>query len=288
MGTRWAVMSDIHGNLAALEAVLADAAACKVDRIAVLGDTIDYGPDPVACLERVVAVADVLLVGNHEEYAVTPDEDQEDSDILRWSMPQLAASPVWQALRARIAADGAATHASRVVDDRQHFVHASAGAPTQQYIWPGHEVQYLVFNTQIDERIREFLEEFRAPHGFNGHTHVPALLTRRQHHRVFDSYEGVDRHHVHTFIGPTAIFFVPTNPCTVRALGDVPFVVNPGSVGQPRRLGDNRAAYVVYDEETVEFRRVAYDVGATCQKLAALPIDPEQRAELIDRLERGV
>ena len=47
MATRWAVLSDIHSNIEALEAVLADAAAQKVDKIAVLGDVIDYGPDPV-------------------------------------------------------------------------------------------------------------------------------------------------------------------------------------------------------------------------------------------------
>jgi predicted phosphodiesterase len=281
------VLSDIHGNLEALEAVLADAAAAGADKIAVLGDVIDYGPDPVACLERVAAVAEVWLVGNHEEYAVTPDEDQEDSAMLAWSMPFLAESPAWQQVRAKIAADGGPAHAWRVVD-KIHFVHASAGSPTAQYVWPGHEVQYLVFNTQIDERCTEFLDELRAPHGFNGHTHVPAIILPREHHKLLDSYTGIDRHHVHTFVGPRVIFFVPKSPCAITGLADARMFVNTGSVGQPRRLGDNRASYVLYDGDRVEWRRVEYPWAKTAAKLAKLPIPEEEKLGLIERLETGV
>jgi hypothetical protein len=161
----------------------------------------------------------VVLVGNHEGYAVKHDDDAEDSDLLRWSAPLLAECAVWQELRGRIAKDGPDLHASRVVDGI-HFVHASAGSPTKQYVWPGHEVQYVIFNRQIDERVTEFLDEFLAPHGFNGHTHVPAVLTRHRFHGVFDSYKGVDRHHVHTFVGPNAIFFVPRAPCRIEGLAE--------------------------------------------------------------------
>jgi len=287
VATRWAILSDIHGNLEALEAVLSDAAAQNAEKIAVLGDVIDYGPDPVACLERVSAAAEVWLVGNHEEEAVAPSDDQEPSAILAWSLPKLEASPVWQDLRAKIAASGAPALASRVVD-RTHFVHASAGRPTIQYVWPGHEVQYIVFNHHIDDRVTEFLDEFQAPHGFNGHTHVPALLTRQEHRGVLDPYQGVRRHHVHTFVGPRSIFFVPEGPCVVHGIGEVKMAVNVGSVGQPRRLGDNRASYVLYDGEDLEFRRVEYSWVRTAAKLAAIPIDEDERRELVERLERGI
>ncbi|MBA3395735.1 MAG: metallophosphoesterase [Deltaproteobacteria bacterium] len=283
----WAVLSDIHANLEALEAVLADAAAHGAEKVAVLGDTIDYGPDPVACLELVAKVAEVWLVGNHEECAVTPDPDQEDSPVLEWSLPLLAASEVWQAVRAKIEADGAPAHASRVVDSI-HFVHASAASPTAQYVWPAHEVQYVVFNRQVDERITEFLDQFQADHGFNGHTHVPAVLTRHAHHELFDSYRGIDRHHVYTFVGPRSIFFVPRAPCVINGIAGAKLAVNVGSVGQPRRLGDNRSSYVLYDGEQVEFRRVEYNWTKTAAKLAGLPIDEEERASLIERLETGI
>jgi hypothetical protein len=178
----------------------------------------------------------------------------------------------WQHVRAKIAADGAPTHASKVVDQR-HFVHASAGSPTAQYVWPAHECQYVVFNRQVDERITQFLAEFQAPHGFNGHTHVPAVLTRYDHHGVFDFYQGAERHHVHTFVGRN---------------GPVTVAVNVGSAGQPRRLGDNRASYVLTDGEDLGFRRVEYPWAKTAAKIAQLPIDPDQQAELIERLETGV
>lgn len=291
MPTRWAILSDVHGNLEALEAVLADAAAAGAEKIAVLGDVIDYGPDPVACLERVAAVAEVWLAGNHEEEAVSPDEDQEPSAILEWSLPLLAESPVWQAFRERLVAAGAPALASRVVEGR-HFVHASAGRPTIQYVWPAHEVQYIVFNSQVDERLTEFLDEFQAPHGFNGHTHVPAILTRYEHRKVLDPYQGVRRNHMHTFLGPRAIFFVPEGPCVVRELAEVKMAVNVGSVGQPRRLGDNRASYALYDGDTLDLRRVEYSWMRTAAKLAAIPVANEaaadERRDLVERLERGV
>lgn len=287
MSTRWAILSDIHGNLEALEAVLSDAAAAGAEKIAVLGDVIDYGPDPVACLERVSAVAEVWLAGNHEEEGVTPDEDQEPSPVLQWSLPLLAESPVWQAFRDKIAAAGAPSLASRIVDTN-HFVHASAARPTIQYVWPAHEVQYIVFNSQVDERLTEFLDEFQTIHGFNGHTHVPAILTRYEHRKVLDPYQGIRRNHVHTFLGPRAIFFVPEGPCVVHELGGVKMAVNVGSVGQPRRLGDNRASYVLFNGDDLEFRRVEYSWVRTAAKLAAIPIDDEERHHLVDRLERGV
>jgi predicted phosphodiesterase len=287
MATRWAVLSDIHGNIEALEAVLVDAAAQKVDKIAVLGDVIDYGPDPIACLLRVSAAAEVWLVGNHEEEVVAPSEGQEESDVLAWSLPLLAESPVWQAVRSKIQADGAPAHASKI-HDGLHFVHASAGRPTIQYVWPAHEIQYIVFNHHIDDRLTEFLGEFQTDHGFNGHTHVPAMLTRYAHRSVLDPYQGCRRHHVHTFIGPGAIFFVPEAPCVVHDIAAVKMAINVGSVGQPRRLGDNRASYVVYDGTDLEFRRVQYDWMRTASKLAKLPIDGEEKRELIERLETGV
>jgi predicted phosphodiesterase len=283
---RWAILSDIHANLEALEAVLADAAAQGAEKIAVLGDTIDYGPNPIECLEH-VAKADVWLVGNHEEEAVAPTDEQEPSEVLAWCKPLLAENAIWQSVQQKITADGAPAHASRV-EGNIHFVHASADRPTIQYVWPAHEVQYVVFNHHIDDRLTTFLGEFKAPHGFNGHTHVPAVLTRYAHRAIFDPYKGVRRDHKHTFVGPNAIFFVPEGPCVIEDVADVTFAVNVGSVGQPRRLMDNRASYVIYDGNTLEFRRVEYPWMKTAAKLAALPIDDEEKRELVERLERGV
>ena len=287
MATRWAILSDIHGNLEALEAVLRDAEARGAEAIAVLGDTIDYGPDPVACLTRAEAVAEVFLVGNHEEEAVTPSEYQEESAVLDWSLAIMKDCGVWQELETRIRDQGAPALASRVIEP-MHLVHASAGRPTVQYIWPAHDVQYLVYNHHIDDRLTTFLSEFRAPHGFNGHTHVPAILTHYAHRDIFDPYRGCRYHHKYTFIGPNAVFFVPHGPCVIRGLENKAVVINVGSVGQPRRLGDNRASYVLYDGHTMEFRRVEYAWQKTRAKLAELPIPDEERTFLEKRLATGI
>ena len=93
---------------------------------------------------------------------------------------------------------------------------------------------------------------------------------------------------MHTFVGPRAIFFVPEGPCVIHELAAAKFAVNVGSVGQPRRLGDNRASYVLYDGDSVEFRRVTYSWAKTAAKLAQLPIDAEEKRELCERLESGV
>jgi hypothetical protein len=81
--------------------------------------------------------------------------------VLAWSLPRLAESPTWQALRARIEQSGAAALALRV-EGLRHFVHASAGDPTAQCVWPAHEIPYLFFNGQIDERLVNFLDAFLA------------------------------------------------------------------------------------------------------------------------------
>src|SRR5688500_3516953 len=193
---RWAILSDIHGNIEALEAVLADASAQGAEKIAILGDTIDYGPNPIECLEH-AAKADVWLVGNHEEEAVAASEEQEPSAVLEWCKPMLAENAIWQGVQQKIVADGAPAHASRV-EGNIHFVHASAGRPTIQYVWPAHEVQYVVFNHHIDERLTDFLGEFTQPHGFNGHTHLPAVLPKYAHRNVLDQYAGVRGNHRHT------------------------------------------------------------------------------------------
>ena len=62
---RYAILSDIHGNLEALQAVLADCADA-VDAVVCLGDTVGYGPDPLPCVELVAQAAEATVAGNHE------------------------------------------------------------------------------------------------------------------------------------------------------------------------------------------------------------------------------
>ena len=82
-----ALLADIHGNLAALEAVLAELDRLRPDRIAVLGDIVDGAPDSLACWERVRGLGAVVLRGNHERYVVDYGTERAAPE---WSTPQFA------------------------------------------------------------------------------------------------------------------------------------------------------------------------------------------------------
>src|SRR5438309_6622634 len=86
---RYAVLSDIHGNLEALRAVLADCAG-QVDGVLCLGDLVGYGADPAACVELVAERAELLVAGNHE-YGVT------GRLALEWFNPLARAAAEWTA-----------------------------------------------------------------------------------------------------------------------------------------------------------------------------------------------
>ena len=96
----WAILTDIHGNIDALEAVLRDAELQGAERVLVLGDSINYGGAAVAVIERIVDVADVILLGNHEQ-AVLHGEDGMSGPAgagLEWTAAQLADCAPWQKL----------------------------------------------------------------------------------------------------------------------------------------------------------------------------------------------
>ena len=71
---RHALISDIHGNLEALNAVLQDIQEQRIDRIVCLGDLVGYGPNPCECLDLVIANATVTILGNHDQGALFDPE----------------------------------------------------------------------------------------------------------------------------------------------------------------------------------------------------------------------
>ena len=83
---RLAIVSDIHGNLEALQAVLRDIEGRQVDQIACLGDVVGYGCDPVACLDLVTQHCAVTLMGNHEHAVLGQLGDQSMNELAQASM----------------------------------------------------------------------------------------------------------------------------------------------------------------------------------------------------------
>lgn len=232
---RYLVLSDIHANLEALEAVLA-AAEGKYDAVLSLGDIVGYGANPNEAVSRVRDLEPVRsLVGNHDLVAIDRLDTESFNTHARaaaeWTSPILTPE-------ARSYLEGIAPHDS---GEGFELFHASPRDPIWEYMeetWQG----------------SPNFEAFDAPLSFVGHTHVP---------RVFD--EGPD--------GRVTVR-KPAAGETLHLKSDLRYIINPGGVGQPRN-GDPRAAYGIWDTDdcTFEFERVPYDVETTQRKIreAGLP-----------------
>jgi len=233
-----AILSDVHANLEALRAVLADLARQGADAVYCLGDVVGYGPDPRACLDLAMAWRAVLL-GNHDEAALLgPDGFAPTAErAALWTREQLAADVPDRAARERRLGFLAGLPRRRE-EGGLLFVHGSARDPLHEYVHPED------VNNQ-SKMGRVFALVGRCC--FQGHTHVPGVFTAggpAGPYRFRSPEELGDRYR---FRGGKAL-------------------VNVGSVGQPRD-GDWRACYALLDGDTVLFRRVGYDVEATVRKV---------------------
>jgi predicted phosphodiesterase len=241
---RVAVVSDIHGNLHALRAVLDAVAAEEVDALWCLGDLVGYGPRPNECCAEVERAAQLCLVGNHDLGVLGRIPLAEFSDdaaaAARWSQSVLSSEA--RAFLEHLGSLGSA-------EDVELF-HASPRDPVWEYVLSD-EVALAAFRLTS------------APVVLVGHSHV-------------------------------ALAFVLENGAVDGAvvpggaeidLADGRFILNPGSVGQPRD-GDPRAAYLVLDLDTRRalHRRVAYPIERTQEEIRERGL-PEA---LADRLAHGL
>lgn len=250
-GPKVAVISDIHANLEALDAVLADCAEKSIARVYSLGDVVGYGPNPAECLDRARDFT-VNLMGNHEEavlkgaYGFNPVA----RGAIEWTRNQLR--PRWHSPRdKRDRWEFMKSFLLRHQEGSVLFVHGSPRDPTTEYI----------LRTDVEDCFGEppakIREIFALVPGlcFVGHSHFPGVVT--------ESCE---------FLTPRELDGRFVHEPGVKA------VVNVGSVGQPRD-GDVRACYVLYDGRTVEYVRVQYDVEKTIAKIRAIPELPVRSAE---------
>ena len=222
-----AIISDIHGNLEALTAVLKDIDRQSVDEVYCLGDIVGYGPDPSECLNRVMKMHACIL-GNHDA-AVFSDPDEMSPSAIRailWTRMKLNETlgrPAFVFL----------SELPRVLREEElMFVHASPRDPTYEY----------VFRMQIhDTRKMDALFDRVDHYCFQGHTHVSGVFT----HDEFVGLEDCDYQYT---------------------LGQEKLMINVGSVGQPRD-GDSRACYAILEDEHVSFRRVEYPIDETVRKI---------------------
>ncbi len=241
---RIAVLSDIHGNRQAFEAVLSAVDAAEVEEVWCLGDLVGYGADPDACVALAREHASLCLVGNHD-LAVRGDLSLEEFSrgaelAARWTRENI--DPDCLAYLRGLD--------SQRLEEAVGLYHASPRDPVWEYVLSPLQAE-LCLDVQ---RHRICLV---------GHSHVALSFSR-----------------------------APGEPATGETrsagerldLGEGEWLLNPGSVGQPRD-GDPRAAWLELDTEgwRAEYRRVPYDVAGAAEAIRAARL-PDSLAE---RLEYG-
>lgn len=265
---RRALISDIHGNLEALEAVLGDIKAQGISEIYCLGDIVGYGPNPRECIDLVMESCSVTLLGNHDQGAMF---DPEGFNIgaekaIFWTRDQLDNPNDRDQKERRWEFLGELPRSHRL--GPYLFVHGSPRNPLSEYVFPED-----IYNHRKMERLFQLIGQYC----FQGHTHVPGVFT--------ESHQ----------------FFAPDEVDLEYALGEGKVMVNVGSVGQPRD-GDNRACYVLLDDglpgdqangaalstpprgARLQYRRLPYDFETTIKKIHAIP---DLEPFLGDRLRQG-
>lgn len=234
-----AVISDIHGNLEALQAVLAHIASQGITEIFCLGDIIGYGPNPCECLDLVIEKSSICLLGNHDQGAMFDPEgfNSGAERAIFWTRNQLENSngPRDQVDRRW---DFLGTLPRVYRDDPWLYVHGSPRNPVNEYVFPED-----IYNQKKMEKLFGLITRGC----FQGHTHVPGVFLA--------SLE----------------FITPEQTGNVfEYRGDEKFMVNVGSVGQPRD-GDARSCYIVQEDNKLTFHRVEYDNAKTAEKIYQTP-----------------
>ena len=235
-----AIVSDIHANIEALTAVLADIDRRGAREIVCLGDIVGYGPSPAECIQMAQRRFAVTLCGNHE-WAILNEPlgfHRVAREAARWHRQALF-QRWWSSKDKKDAWDFLKSLPLVHRRGKLLFVHASPANPTEEYL----------LRTDLDEILRELGPKLTRAFEktdwvtFIGHTHYPGVITE-------DAY-----------------FFTPKDMNGKLDLEPgKKYIVNVGSVGQPRD-SDNRACYLTLDRGRIEYHRVEYDVQATYKKV---------------------
>ncbi|WP_395699608.1 metallophosphoesterase family protein [Aquabacterium sp.] len=243
-----AVLTDLHANREATEAVIAHARGQQAESWVLLGDFVGYGADPAWVLDTVremVSQGALAVQGNHDlavAQGASPHMRPEPRYVIDWTRGHLDAAQI----------DFLATLPLSAQRGNQLFVHANAWAP-----------QGWEYITGRIEAMRS-LHATECRYTFCGHMHEPKL------YHLSGTGKSGD--------------FVPTPGVPIPVPAHRQWLVIPGSVGQPRD-GNPAACYAMFDDEaaTVTYHRVPYDHAAAAAKILAAEL-PQR---LAFRLEDG-
>lgn len=253
-----AILSDIHGNLAALEAVMAFLEGKPVEEIWCLGDVIGYGPDAVDVTRIAMTRFSVSLMGNHEEALVSGKHrfNPYAAQAIDWTREQLKAHSSTK-LFGRGEHDLFGWYKARkpfVLKKNLLMVHGSIYDPVHDYV---DEPENPIEANQMAETLQKDFSGFDIC--FAGHNHTPFMATRigtMIPHEKHNSFRVPKGHKAYICVG---------------------------SVGQPRDH-DQRASFAVLDGDQISFHRLRYDVLRTMAKIR----EAGMHEFLAQRLEQGI
>lgn len=231
---RYLILSDIHANLTALDTSLKSADG-RWDKAVCLGDVVGYGPDPNEVIDRVRSIEAVTIRGNHDKASSGVADADDFNPIAR-------AAALWtrKQLRTENQAWLESLPQGPLSVDGFSLVHGAVNDEDEYVLAPAQALDSLA--------------DAPSPVTFFGHTHVQGGFFLRDDRVAMLQlkHEGEQ----------------PYSKVTIEA--GATYMLNPGSIGQPRD-GDTRAAFAIADlpNNSVEFWRVAYDIGAVQKRMAA-------------------
>ncbi len=245
---RYLIFTDIHGNLEALLAMFKAIQKKRIDHYIFLGDLVGYGASPNEVIQKIAALKPLAIIrGNHDKAVSGLDSVQTFNPI--------AASAIFWTKRNITSKNldflTRLEQGPKVLDGTITICH---GAPFDE--------DYYIFG-EFDAA--EAFQHLQTPIGFFGHTHFPFVYSHLE--------------------GAVEVTFLEGQSNEVRLEKGVSYLINPGSIGQPRDRNP-RAAFAIYDSEarTVRFHRVEYGIEEAKRKILGAGLPPA----LAERLSLGI
>lgn len=239
---RYAIISDIHGNAEALQAVLSDIAKQSIDSIFCLGDIVGYYPDPEKCIDLITREVDFCVAGNHD-YAAIGRIDTQNFTYYAYAAME------WTKLNlSDRSKEYLASLPLTVERDTMFFTHSSPSNPQDWvYVFPDSE-----------ETVFEAFNSLVYPLNFIGHTHWPSIMIQEEDRIILHPEHTIHLSDTHNYL------------------------VNVGSVGQPRDFDSRSSyAIYDTDAAAISLVRVEYDFRVTQKKIREkhLPLFLAERLE---------
>ena len=239
---RYAIISDVHANLSALEQVIGLVEDHHVDQCLCLGDIIGYGASPNECCHLVQELSTVCIRGNHDEGVVSSAKDE-------WFNPEARACLMW-------------TRQQLTEHNRRWLGSLGPTAQVDDIVLCHGSIPDPDYYTVTAQDASYSLQATSASLAFFGHTHYAECFT-------YESGEAMPVQHQHPQGGT----------CPIKK--GVQYLINPGSVGQPRD-GNNQASFAIYDDhqQEVVMYRTPYDIEVAQQKILAAGLPPSMAGRL--------